>query len=107
MGETMEFITILTTVERDLAGPISEKILATRAGACVQTLGPITSRYHWKGGIEAAEEYILLVKTTRDKFAEVEQVIRELHTYEIPEIIALPVLEGYLPYLDWIRRETG
>jgi periplasmic divalent cation tolerance protein len=73
-----------------------------RLAACVQGSGPVSSTYRWQGKTEKATEYLLLVKTTRARFPAVEKAIKALHTYEVPEIIALPLTAGSQDYLAWL-----
>ncbi|MEA2827675.1 MAG: periplasmic divalent cation tolerance protein [Actinomycetota bacterium] len=70
-------------------------------------VGPITSRYRWKGEVEVAEEWLCLAKTTAARYPEVEAAVRRLHSYDEPEIVAVPVVAGSPSYLDWVLRETG
>jgi periplasmic divalent cation tolerance protein len=72
----------------------------------VQTLGPIRSRYRWRGAIEEAEEWQCLAKTEAARYDEVEAAIRELHSYEEPEIVALPIVAGSAGYLGWVSAEV-
>lgn len=71
--------------------------------ACVQILPPITSIYRWQGKVEKAAEVLLFIKTTREAYAALETAIRENHSYETPEIIALPVESGSSSYLNWLH----
>jgi periplasmic divalent cation tolerance protein len=73
----------------------------------VNQLAPCTSTYRWRGNIETATEVPLLIKTTRDAYPRLEQLIRATHPYELPEIIAVPVKAGLPAYLDWISLETS
>ncbi|MGH9480685.1 MAG: divalent-cation tolerance protein CutA [Terriglobales bacterium] len=89
------------------AEAIAESMLVSRLAACA-TLGPeVRSRYRWQGGIESAAEVPLLLKTRRHCFAELERAIRRLHSYQVPEIVAVSVVEGSAAYLDWLAGETG
>jgi periplasmic divalent cation tolerance protein len=82
-----------------IAGALVERKLA----ACVNIQQvPVRSIYRWKGRIESAKEFLLLIKTSRKRFAELEKAIRRLHSYEVPEIIALPIVAGSTKYLAWI-----
>lgn len=74
--------------------------------ACVNRLSPAESIYRWQGAVERATEYPLLIKTTRERYGELEQAIRALHPYEVPEIIALPVVAGHAAYLRWVAEAT-
>ncbi len=78
-----------------------------RLAACAQVVGPITSTYRWEGKVEEAEEWLVLLKTTADLFDELAAGVREVHSYDVPEIIAVPVQEGSADYLAWITQETG
>ena len=97
------YIQVVTTApDRASAEQIADRLLEERLAACVQ-ISPCTSRYHWQGAIEQAEEMVCTVKSRRDLFAEVCRVIRGLHPYEVPEILATPVLGGLPEYLAWVR----
>ncbi|MFQ5600355.1 MAG: divalent-cation tolerance protein CutA [Candidatus Krumholzibacteriia bacterium] len=89
-----------------VATRIATALLKQRLCACAQTFGPITSRYHWKGKIDSAREWLLLLKTPPAHVEALEREVVRLHPYDVPEILALPVQGGYPPYLDWLRRET-
>ena len=100
-----EFIQITTTTDsKDLAMQMAEKLVEKRIAACVQVSGPITSIYQWKGKIENAEEWYCVIKTRKNLYEKVEEAIKAMHPYEVPEIIALPIPEGNKDYLDWITR---
>jgi periplasmic divalent cation tolerance protein len=103
-----EFIQVLTTTDsRDLAAEIGRTLVERRLAACVQIIGPISSVYRWQGQIETAEEWQCWIKTTRDRFSAVEQAIRELHTYSVPEILAIPVVAGSSAYLQWLEEQVA
>lgn len=91
-----------TAGSEEEAERLSEALLERRLAACVQVIGPISSRYRWQGRVEHEREWQCLVKTEAARYREVEAAIRELHSYEEPEIIATPVLEGSAGYLEWI-----
>ncbi|MFN0123530.1 MAG: divalent-cation tolerance protein CutA [Blastocatellia bacterium] len=98
-----EFVIVITTVENQRDGDVLSHLLVTRElAACVQTLPAIASVYRWQGKVERATEHLLLIKTTRALYPELEQVIREHHPYQTPEILALPVLAGSPDYLAWL-----
>lgn len=102
-----EFIQVSTTVKtKEKADMIAETLLAERAAGCVQILGPIKSSYWWKGRIEHAKEWICFIKAKASDYGRIESSIKRMHDYDIPEIIALPILRGNPDYLDWIRRAT-
>jgi len=102
-----EYIQVVTTVESpDDARRLAVALVQQRLAACVQVVGPIRSTYWWKGQIQTAEEWQCLIKTRRDLFVRLEAAIRAVHPYEVPEILATPVVAGHQPYLDWIEKET-
>lgn len=82
-------------------------LVAERLAACVNVLGGVTSVYRWKAKIEEASEHLLLAKTTRARLPAFIRRVKSLHSYTVPEIIALPVLAGSAPYLSWIKKQTN
>lgn len=103
----MEAIVILTNLpDRDSAQRLAKQLVATKIAACVNIMAPCVSTYRWQGAIESAEEVPILIKTLRAHYHKVEQTIRECHPYALPEIIAVPVVEGLADYLGWIAAET-
>jgi periplasmic divalent cation tolerance protein len=102
-----DYIQVFTTVEkREDADRMASNVVEKRVAACVQIVGPIHSTYRWKGKVEEAGEWLLLMKTRRDLFSSLEKEIKTIHPYEVPEIIALPIVAGSASYLDWIAAET-
>jgi len=100
-------ILILTQMpDRASAQSLARSLVESRLAACVSIGAPVESLYHWRGQIETAEEVPVAVKTRADRYAAVEAAIREQHPYELPEILAVPVVHGLGPYLDWIAGET-
>lgn len=101
------FLLVTTTTEtKEEAQKIARYLVGEKLAACVQIMGPITSTYRWKGNIETAEEWLCLIKTRESFFAQVENAIKKLHSYETPEIIAVPIVKGSKEYLDWLDGET-
>jgi periplasmic divalent cation tolerance protein len=102
-----EYIEVLTTTERrEDAERIARELVERRLVACVQISGPIESTYRWQGKIETAEEWQCRAKTRGDLFDRIEQAIRQLHPYEVPEILAIPILSGSADYLAWLDSEV-
>jgi len=98
-----DYVQVLTAVAyEEAAGRIAAVLVERQLAACVQVVGPITSRYRWEGKVEEAREWQCLVKTTRAAYARVEAAIREVHSYDEPEIIAMPIVAGSAGYLAWI-----
>ena len=99
-------IVMSTTNSKELAIKIADALLNKKIVACVNILPGVTSRYWWQGSIDCSEEYILLIKTVEHLFPYVERVIKELHSYECPEIISLPILAGSEEYLSWMNNSV-
>lgn len=89
-----------------VADRIALALVEQGLAACVNRLAPVSSVYRWQGNVERATEVPLLIKTTRERYGSVEQAIRHLHPYELPEIIALPIVAGHAAYLRWLEGET-
>ena len=89
-----------------VADRIALALVEQKLAACVNRLTPVDSIYRWQGKVERATEVPLLIKTTRERYGELEHAIRQLHPYEVPEIIALPIEFGHAPYLRWIGAQT-
>jgi len=98
---------VTTTALREEAERIARELVETRLAACVQILGPITSIYRWQGKIETAEEWQCWAKSRKELFTRVEEAIRRNHPYEVPEILAIPVVDGSARYLAWLDAETS
>jgi periplasmic divalent cation tolerance protein len=88
------------------AQALARALVEARLAACVSVGATVGSLYHWRGQIEMAQEVPVIIKTCGDAYAAVEEAIRNRHPYELPEIIAVPVIDGLPQYLDWIDRET-
>ena len=103
-----DFIQVTTTAStREDDARIASALLERRLAACAQIVGPIESRYWWKGRIEQSTEWLCILKTLRVKFPAVEAAIRASHSYEVPEIVACPIELASEPYLQWLRSETA
>ncbi len=101
-----DYAIVITTCSVEIAPRIAEALVGAKLAGCVQRL-PIASTYRWKDDVETAEEVLLLIKIRAADYAEVEQAILALHDYETPEIIALPVVQGFTGYLSWLGEATG
>ena len=95
-------IAIITCPSQKEAERVKGILLVSRLAACVNIIQGVDSFFRWQGRIDSASEVMLLAKTTRAKFKEVIARVAEVHPYDVPEIIAVPVLDGNKPYLDWI-----
>jgi periplasmic divalent cation tolerance protein len=105
MDETLVVLTNLP--DRNAAVKLARELVERRLAACVNVLAECTSIYRWKGAVENAQEVPVLIKTRSALYEEVEAAIAELHPYELPEIIALPVVRGLPEYLEWVSDGTS
>lgn len=85
---------------------MAEALIDQHLAACVNVLSPCTSIYHWQGKVESADEIPVMIKTLRQHYDQVEQLIKMMHPYELPEVIMVPILNGLPAYLQWIANET-
>lgn len=100
---TDKIVVLVTCGSRKEARKIARALVGQRLAACVSEIGvPVASTYRWKGRIESAKEFLLLIKTSKERFAAVRDAARKLHSYEVPEIIALSITAGSRAYLNWI-----
>jgi periplasmic divalent cation tolerance protein len=101
-----EYVQITTTTgARHDAERIAAELVSRRLAACVQISGPIASTYRWQGAVETSEEWLCTAKTSRALFAEIERVMKQLHPYEVPELIATPIVAGSEAYLKWLAEQ--
>ena len=104
----MAVIAVLTNLpDSESAFNLARDLVRLRLAACANVLSPATSFYRWEGRDEQATEHPVLIKSTDERYAELEQAIRERHPYELPEIIAWPVGRGLPAYLSWIEGEVA
>lgn len=107
MNNLSNVILVMTNLpDRESAERLAGLLVEKRQAACVSILAACDSIYHWRGKTESAREVPLLVKTTLEGYAAVENTIRENHPYELPEIIHVPVTGGLPAYLNWVSEET-
>ena len=99
---------VLTTLpERADAEALARELLAARLAACIHIGAAVQSLYHWKGEIETASEIPMTIKTRADLYTKVESAIRARHPYELPEIVAVPITDGFPAYVEWILAEAA
>lgn len=91
----------------DEATKIARVLVEERLAACVNVVGPVRSIYRWRGAVEDAGEHLLIVKIRARMYAKVERRVKELHSYEVPEVIALPLAAGSRRYLEWLLEATA
>ena len=103
----MQTLLVFTNLpDRAAAERLADQLVGQRLAACVNILAPCRSVYRWKGAVQHDEEHPMLIKTTAERYAELENALRAGHPYELPEIIAVPVGKGLPAYLDWVAAET-
>ena len=102
---TDRIVVLSTCATAEEADKIARQLLEKRLAVCVNVLAGARSLYHWRGAIEEASEWLLLIKSRRGLFAELRDEILRLHSYEVPEVLALTVADGSEAYLNWMERE--
>lgn len=103
----MNVVLVLTNFpSRETAVKLAEQLVAAKLAACINILAPCLSIYHWQEKTESTEEITVLIKTTENRYEEVQKMIRNLHPYELPEILCVPVAGGLPEYLQWVAAET-
>ena len=100
-------VILTTTGAEEQALSIARALVSERLAACVNIIGPIRSVYRWRDAIEDEREYLLVIKTRATLYMKVERRVRELHTYEMPEVLALTADRGSPPYIKWLLESTG
>lgn len=96
------FVVLSTCPDVDSATRLAHLLVEQHAAACVNIVPAVRSIYRWQGGTQSDEEHLLLIKTTAARYARVEQLIREHHPYELPEVVAVPTVAGSERYLEWV-----
>lgn len=100
-----EYVVVLCTAPEADAKPIADSLIDARLAACVN-IAPVASCFWWEGKVCDEPEHLLIIKTRTDRLDLLIERVREVHPYDLPEIIALPIVGGSAPYLDWIGEET-
>src|SRR4051812_2625619 len=107
MTTTEALLVLVTVPDAETADKLGGALVGERLAACVNVVAGVRSIYRWKGAVERGDELLCICKTTRDGFERLRTRVVELHPYELPEVIALPVERGHAPYLDWIKASVG
>jgi len=103
---TDKVVVLVTCSSAEEAGKIASAIVEQRLAACANIVPGIRSVYRWEGKVQDDQETLLIIKTTRERFVALRAAIEKLHSYSVPEIIALPIVEGAEKYLNWIQEST-
>src|SRR5687767_5936268 len=104
--ESTKLLVLTNLPNRAAAEKLADTLIAQKLAACVNILAPCRSIYRWKDAVQHDEEHPMLIKTTAERYAALEQAVRAGHPYELPEIIAMPIERGLPAYLDWVAAET-
>lgn len=101
-----DFLQVTTTTgSRHDAEQIAAELVSRGLAGCVQVIGPIASTYRWQGKTETAEEWMCIIKTARDRLTAIQSVLDEIHPYDVPELIATPIVGGSDKYLAWLAEQ--
>jgi len=95
-------IVFVTAASKHEAQRMVQELLEKRLIVCANIYGPVESQFWWQGKIDKANEFLVLLKSDRKLFAKMSKIIKESHSYDVPEILAVPVVEGFQPYLEWL-----
>ncbi|MGD8925297.1 MAG: divalent-cation tolerance protein CutA [Thioalkalispiraceae bacterium] len=104
--DTTHKILMTTLPDEDQARDIAEMLVTEKLAACINILPMMTSIYEWEGKVEQGEEHLLLIKTDQHSIEAIQNVILDVHPYELPEIVVVPIVGGYEPYLKWISESV-
>ena len=99
-------VVLITFSGEEEAARIGKELVEARLAACVNIVPSIRSIYRWEGSIQDEREVLMIAKTRKELFGGLREKVKELHSYTVPEILALPVVEGFDKYLSWVREET-
>lgn len=99
-------LVMVTAANQEQALSIARALVEDRLAACVNLVGAIRSIYRWKGELQDDREHLMIIKTRASMVPRIERRVKELHSYEVPEVIALPIVAGSKPYLDWLLEST-
>lgn len=107
MADNQKYLLVLSTCPGSItAKQIANAVVTSNLAACVQTIPNVHSVFRWLNKTDSADEYLLLMKTSAQRYQALEDKIRAMHPYELPEIIALPIVAGFEQYLSWIDNST-
>ena len=104
---TDKIVVLSTCATKKDAEKLARTLVEERLAACVTVVPRIRSYYRWKGAIEVADEFLLVIKSSRELFAGISTALEKTHPYEVPEVLALPVVEGAANYLNWLQANVG
>jgi len=103
---SVPMVVLVTCGSEEEAAKIANSLVEERLAACVNMISPVRSIYRWEGKIWDEKEWMLIIKTQKRSFEELEKKVKSLHSYSVPEVIALPIVEGSASYLKWLEETT-
>lgn len=103
MSKNRYCVVLVTVSSREEAEKIVRSLLEEKLIACANIIGPVFSIFWWQGRIDNAQENLILMKTKERLFSRLAEIVKTLHSYQVPEIIAIPIVKGYKPYMDWLE----
>lgn len=101
-----QVVVLVTASSEEESGKIADTLLEQRKAACVSVVPEVVSRFWWQGKLDLARESLLIIKTRAALVPEIVELVKKVHSYAVPEVVALPVVAGNRDYLDWLDRET-
>lgn len=101
-----EVVVLVTASSSEEAEQIGKMVIDSRLAACANVVKGVRSIFRWENKINVETECLIIMKTTMDRFSELEEAVQRHHSYSVPEIIALPIIAGSAPYLEWVKNET-
>ena len=104
---TDKIVVLTTCASAEEAAKIARGLVEKRLAACVNVLAGARSFYHWQGALEDTAEHLLLIKSKRELFGRLRAALEALHSYQVPEIVVLPIIDGSVAYLNWLEGELG
>jgi periplasmic divalent cation tolerance protein len=107
MKDSENIVVLVTTISVEEAQKIAGLLLSQKKVACVNIIKEAESMFWWRGKIESARESLMLIKSTKSRLDDIVSIVKGVHSYEVPEIIALPIIGGSAEYLDWMGQETS
>lgn len=107
MTQSERLVVFITAGSAEEADRLAEALVQERLAACVNIVPGLTSVYRWEGALQRDQEWLLIAKTRRERFAALVERVQALHSYQVPEVIALPLVVGHAPYLAWLDEELA
>jgi periplasmic divalent cation tolerance protein len=104
---TDKIVVFSTCASEQDADKLARELVESRVAACVNIVAGVRSVYRWHGAVESAGEWLLIIKSSRERFGELRATLEKKHSYEVPEVLAVPVVDGAANYLNWLEAQLG